>query len=60
VRIRLLPQPGEPALRAGVTATVSIDTQRQRRFGDAVAWVTGVFSGRASAAGGDALREASR
>jgi membrane fusion protein (multidrug efflux system) len=30
VRVRLLPQEGEPALRAGMTATVSIDTERQR------------------------------
>ena len=34
VRIRLQRHPGEPALRAGVTASVSIDTGRQRRFGD--------------------------
>ena len=37
VRIRLLPQAGEPPLRAGVTATVSIDTGRQRRFSDVLA-----------------------
>jgi membrane fusion protein (multidrug efflux system) len=30
VRLRLLPQPGEPALRAGMTASVSIDTKRER------------------------------
>jgi membrane fusion protein (multidrug efflux system) len=30
VRVRLLPRPGEPALRAGMTATVSIDTGRKR------------------------------
>ena len=45
VRIRLLPHAGEPALRAGTTATVSIDTGRQRHLGDAI---TGLF--RASAA----------
>ena len=30
VKLRLLQHPGEPALRAGMTATVSIDTGRQR------------------------------
>lgn len=30
VRLRLLPRPGEPALRAGMTASVSIDTGRRR------------------------------
>jgi len=49
VRIRLLPRPGEPPLRAGVTATVSIDTNRQRHFSDVVSIFTGFFSGRASA-----------
>ncbi len=33
VRVRLLPHAGEPALRAGITATVTIDTGRQRRIG---------------------------
>jgi membrane fusion protein (multidrug efflux system) len=36
VRVRLLPYPGEPPLRAGVTATVTIDTGRQRQLGDIV------------------------
>jgi membrane fusion protein (multidrug efflux system) len=40
VRIRLIPQPGEPALRAGATATVAIDTRRERHFGDIVAGLT--------------------
>ena len=31
VRLRLLPQPDEPPLRAGMTATVRIDTERDRR-----------------------------
>jgi membrane fusion protein (multidrug efflux system) len=31
VRLRLLPQPDEPPLRAGMTATVQIDTERERR-----------------------------
>ena len=34
VRLRLLPQPGEPALRAGMTASVRVDTGRQRRLSD--------------------------
>jgi membrane fusion protein, multidrug efflux system len=50
VKIRLLPHPGEPPLRAGVTATVSIDTGRQRQFSDVVAYFTAPFRGRAEAA----------
>ena len=42
VRVRLLPQPGEPPLRAGMTATVRVDTGRERRlsnlFGGWTAW----------------------
>jgi membrane fusion protein (multidrug efflux system) len=53
VRIRLQPHPGEPPLRAGVTATVSIDTGRQRRIGDAFAPIAGLFRGSARAAGQD-------
>ena len=30
VRLRLLPQPGEPPLRAGMTASVKVDTGRER------------------------------
>src|SRR5204862_6005444 len=30
VKLRLMERPGEPALRAGMTAYVSIDTKRQR------------------------------
>jgi membrane fusion protein (multidrug efflux system) len=45
VRLRLLPQPGEPPLRAGMTATVRIDTGRERRlatiFGGWTALATG-------------------
>lgn len=33
VKLRLAPQVGEPALRAGMTATVTIDTGRQRSVG---------------------------
>jgi membrane fusion protein, multidrug efflux system len=33
VRLRLIERPGEPALRAGMTAWVSIDTQRSRSLG---------------------------
>ncbi len=47
VRIRLLPHAGEPALRAGVTATVAIDTGRRRSLGQAL---SGLFGGRAGAA----------
>jgi membrane fusion protein (multidrug efflux system) len=32
VRLRLLPHPGEPPLRAGMTATVKVDTKRERRL----------------------------
>jgi membrane fusion protein (multidrug efflux system) len=47
VKLRLLPHVGEPPLRAGMTATVSIDTGRQRSLGD----VTQLFSGRQAQAG---------
>jgi membrane fusion protein, multidrug efflux system len=30
VRLRLIPQPGEPSLRAGMTASVKVDTRRER------------------------------
>ena len=43
VRVRLLPHTGEPALRAGMTATVTIDINRQRTL-------AGLFQGSASAA----------
>ena len=33
VRLRLLPRPGEPALRAGMTASVRVDTKRERSLG---------------------------
>jgi membrane fusion protein (multidrug efflux system) len=33
VRLRLMPLPGEPALRAGMTASVTVDTRRQRTLG---------------------------
>lgn len=44
VRVRLAPHAGEPPLRAGMTATVTIDIGRQRSL-------AGVLSGSASAAG---------
>lgn len=50
VRIRLHPRPDDPPLRAGTTATVSIDTGRQRRLGDAFAHLAGLFRGGARAA----------
>jgi membrane fusion protein (multidrug efflux system) len=34
VRVRLLPRSGEPPLRAGMTATVTIDIGRQRSLAD--------------------------
>jgi len=43
VRVRLLPQAGEPPLRAGMTATVTIEIGRQRSL-------SGLFHGSASAA----------
>lgn len=45
VRLRLVPQPGEPPLRAGMTASVRVDTKRQRTisqlFGGGPALATG-------------------
>ena len=43
VRVRLVPLQGEPLLRAGMTATVTIDIGRQRNL-------AGLFTGTASAA----------
>ncbi|MND05520.1 hypothetical protein D3C83_263600 [compost metagenome] len=43
VKLRLLPHVGEPVLRAGMTATVRVDTGRQRSVGDVVA---AIFGGR--------------
>ena len=48
VRVRLLPRADEPPLRAGVTATVSIDTGRQRQFGDIASYLRGLVSGSAA------------
>lgn len=42
VKLRLIAHAGEPPLRAGMTATVRIDTGRQRSVGDVVA---GIFGG---------------
>jgi membrane fusion protein (multidrug efflux system) len=41
VKLRLLPHAGEPALRAGTTATVRIDTGRQRSVAAAARTLTG-------------------
>jgi len=49
VRIQLKPFPGEPTLRAGATATVAIDTRRERHFGDIVTAMTERFRGTARA-----------
>lgn len=46
VKLRLLPHVGEPALRAGMTATVKIDTGRQRSVGS----VAQLWGGRGSEA----------
>jgi hypothetical protein len=51
VRIRLEPHEGEPPLRAGVTATVSIDTGRGRSIADVVAGFLDLFRGKAATAG---------
>jgi membrane fusion protein, multidrug efflux system len=48
VRIRLLPRADEPPLRAGITATVSIDTGRQRQFGDIAGYLRGFVPGSAA------------
>jgi membrane fusion protein (multidrug efflux system) len=40
VRLRLLPRTGEPPLRAGMTASVSIDTQRKRSLAGLLGWTT--------------------
>ncbi|MGE0717722.1 MAG: efflux RND transporter periplasmic adaptor subunit [Alphaproteobacteria bacterium] len=52
VRIRLLPRPDEPALRAGATATVSIDTGRSRRLHDVIDMLAGLMGGDAAASNG--------
>jgi membrane fusion protein (multidrug efflux system) len=41
VKLRLLPQVGEPAIRAGMTATVKIDTGRQRSVGSVAQFLGG-------------------
>lgn len=50
VRIRLEPHKNEPALRAGMTATVSIDTERRRHIGDVFTNLANLFRGSAKAA----------
>lgn len=52
VRIRLLPRDGEPPLRTGATATVSIDTRRQRSLRDALGSIGDLLGGNANASGG--------
>ena len=49
-RIRLLPHAGEAPLRAGVTATVSIDTGRERHFTDIIAALFGRTTANAAGA----------
>ena len=50
VKLRLTPQAGEPALRAGMTATVRIDTGRQRTVSTAVGQMLGGRSADAATA----------
>ena len=50
VRLRLLPQHGEPPLRAGMTATVTIDTGRQRTVATSVGQMLGGRSADAATA----------
>ena len=50
VRIRLEPHAGELPLRAGVTATVSIDTGCGRSIADVVTGFLDLFRGKAEAA----------
>ena len=49
VKLRLAPQVGEPALRAGMTATVSIDTGRQRSVGSVSQLLGGSADARSAA-----------
>jgi membrane fusion protein (multidrug efflux system) len=49
-RVRLLPHDGESPLRAGTTATVSVDTGRERHLGDIVASLFGRTSASAASA----------
>jgi membrane fusion protein (multidrug efflux system) len=46
--VRLLPHDGEAPLRAGTTATISIDTGRERRLGDIVTTLLGRTSANAA------------
>jgi membrane fusion protein, multidrug efflux system len=41
IKLRLTPQPGEPPLRAGMTATVKIDTGRERTVASSVGQMLG-------------------
>lgn len=38
VKLRIQPRPGEPPLRAGMTASVKVDTGRQRKLADLFGW----------------------
>ncbi len=51
VKLRLSPQPGEPPLRAGMTATVRIDTGRQRSLASSIGQLTGGRSADAATGG---------
>lgn len=50
VKLRLIQHPGEPALRAGMTATVKIDTGRERHVDDILAVLPSFVHGKAAAA----------
>jgi len=38
VRLKISPKPGQPPLRAGMTATVRVDTGRERKLADLFGW----------------------
>lgn len=46
VKLRLLPKPGQPPLRAGMTATVRVDTGRERRLADLFGWTALATAGK--------------
>ncbi len=48
VKIRLLPHDNEGALRAGMTATVDVDTLRQRSIGQTLSLLVGRGSAKAA------------
>ena len=49
VKLRLIPHDGEKPLRAGMTATVRIDTGQKRSLGQLTSWRSGVGEAKAKA-----------